>query len=388
VGGGIGAAAGAGSQYGLDLAKRVDSGDARKSLIAELGSGAGGFLADTLEAQRDLLPNAGIPLPSSDGDFTAITRSLDVMRRWQAMIDESRRTGAPLPASPFAAPLTFMDVAPVRTLPQMPKLTLPTMALMAPPITSLDQLTAAIVKADPIGEFNQKLAQAIATYEKVNPTYNNPGAITEHGALAKYPDFTTGWQKLLGLIDVYEKRGVTLEEFFARYAPKDDHKTPLLRGNDPEAYAAFVAGKLGIDVYTPLNQIIQQLQQQNAAAPPMPTPAPIGPPTSSLRPPWMAPPASDNAQRGLIMPVSYPVNNAPLSQEWAPMAAELNRPFAPMPNTVSNSRTVTYGAIHVTIEGSQGLDADQVARKVMEQLREKEAFDAQLEISQLTAAYG
>jgi hypothetical protein len=377
VGAGAGAAAGFGSEFGQKLAPLVDSGEARKSLVDQLGIGAGGLLADVLEKSR--MPDYSSDTPSVD--FTSVTRSLDIMQRWQSMIDESNRTGTPLPASPFVD----MPVAP--TYAPLPNPVLPalsSLALMMPPpqpVAGLDKLAATMAKADPVGEFNSRLAQAIATYEKVNPTYNNPGAITEHGALAKYPDFTTGWQKLLNLIGVYEQRGVNLEQFFARYAPKDDHKTPLLRGNDPEAYAAFVAGKLGIDVHTPLNQILDQMQK---AAPVIPvTPPPPTLPPISFQLPWMSPAAADSMR---AMPASYqlPFAAAPHQRDWSSV---MNVSIAPMPSVVSNSRT--YGPTTVTVHITEpGADVDQIKKAVLEAVREEQAFDIQVEIAQLTAAYG
>jgi hypothetical protein len=73
-------------------------------------------------------------------------------------------------------------------------------------------------------------------------------------------------------------------------------------------------------------------------------------------------------------------------RDWSPLIAEMNQPIAPAPNVVTSSRVSTIGdiTIHIT---EPGADVDQIKRAVLDAIREKEAIDTQVEISQLTANY-
>jgi hypothetical protein len=111
------------------------------------------------------------------------------------------------------------------------------------------------------------IAQAIYQMEGNGPntiaTRNNnpgnlrsgPGQIGTNGGYAVFPDMATGFAALDNQIQLNIDRGLTLQEFFggkpgvyAGYAPAAD-------SNQPTTYANFVAGQVGIDANTPLNQI-------------------------------------------------------------------------------------------------------------------------------------
>lgn len=111
------------------------------------------------------------------------------------------------------------------------------------------------------------IAQAIATMEgyfkpnSLAARNNNPGNLRSWGSapvVSGYAAFQSpeqGWAALRAQIQRNIDRGLTLREFFggkpgvyAGYAPSADK-------NNPEAYAKFVAGRLGVDVDTPLSQI-------------------------------------------------------------------------------------------------------------------------------------
>lgn len=111
------------------------------------------------------------------------------------------------------------------------------------------------------------IAQAIATMEgyfkpnSLAARNNNPGNLRSWGSapvVSGYASFQTaeqGWAALRAQIQRNIDRGLTLREFFtgkpgvyAGYAPSADK-------NNPEAYARFVADRLGVDVDTPLSQI-------------------------------------------------------------------------------------------------------------------------------------
>lgn len=111
------------------------------------------------------------------------------------------------------------------------------------------------------------LAQAIASMEgffkpgSLAARNNNPGNLRSWGSApiaagyAAFQSVEQGWDALRAQIQKNVNRGLTLREFFAGkpgvyagYAPSADK-------NNPEAYARFVAGRLGVDVDTPLSQI-------------------------------------------------------------------------------------------------------------------------------------
>lgn len=91
---------------------------------------------------------------------------------------------------------------------------------------------------------------------------NNPGNIMDYDYYKKtgqfrvqqYGSYEEGRAALESLIGKYISQGLTLEEFFAKYAPSGHG------GNNPNTYANNVAGWIGIDTSTPLNQIDYQGQ--------------------------------------------------------------------------------------------------------------------------------
>jgi len=97
------------------------------------------------------------------------------------------------------------------------------------------------------------IANAIIKMENDNPSLNNPGAImdlsyyhsTGQFQLQQYPTYQDGLTALYNLIDSYRSQGMTLSQFFAKYAPAS-------AGNDPTNYANFVAAQTGL----PVNSVI------------------------------------------------------------------------------------------------------------------------------------
>jgi hypothetical protein len=103
----------------------------------------------------------------------------------------------------------------------------------------------------------------------INMRNNNPGNLrswgnypTENG-YAKFPDYQTGLDALKAQIRRNIEKGLTLNEFFAGqrdssgkvipggypgYAPAADH-------NQPNGYAKFVAGVVGISADTRLDSV-------------------------------------------------------------------------------------------------------------------------------------
>jgi hypothetical protein len=113
------------------------------------------------------------------------------------------------------------------------------------------------------GDFVSSLASAIQQMEGWYPgslayRNNNPGnlrpgllavgATGSSGGYAVFPNYQTGWNALLGLIQSPGYWNLTLTQFFAKYAPGADN-------NNPAAYAASVAATLGVDANTPISQL-------------------------------------------------------------------------------------------------------------------------------------
>lgn len=102
------------------------------------------------------------------------------------------------------------------------------------------------------------LAEAIAQVENVNPTYNNPCALTvapnsycqtgNTGILVNFCTEQDGWDACNNQIQLNTNRGMNLDSFFASYAPAS-------AGNNPTAYASTVSQLTGIDQSTVLSSL-------------------------------------------------------------------------------------------------------------------------------------
>lgn len=95
--------------------------------------------------------------------------------------------------------------------------------------------------------------QGSLSYRNNNPGNLRPGSLAvgatgSNGGYAVFPDFQTGWNALLGLIQSSMYWNLTLVQFFSTYAPAADN-------NNPAAYAASVAQSLGVDANTPISQL-------------------------------------------------------------------------------------------------------------------------------------
>ena len=113
------------------------------------------------------------------------------------------------------------------------------------------------------------ISQAIAQMEGFNTPGtiaqrdNNPGNLrsgpgqtgTDSRGYAIFPDVATGWAALNNQVQINISRGLTLQEFFAGKPGVYAGYAPSADSNNPTNYANFVAGRIGIDTSTPLDQI-------------------------------------------------------------------------------------------------------------------------------------
>lgn len=92
---------------------------------------------------------------------------------------------------------------------------------------------------------------------------NNPGNLragkgqigTSNG-YAVFPDYQTGLDALKNQIQLNISKGLTTQEFFAGKSGVYPGYAPAADSNQPNVYANFVAGKLGIDPNVPLTQVV------------------------------------------------------------------------------------------------------------------------------------
>jgi N-acetyl-anhydromuramyl-L-alanine amidase AmpD len=95
----------------------------------------------------------------------------------------------------------------------------------------------------------------------------NPGNITKskeaekygafpgkgNGGFAIFPDETTGFSAIISFLEARKEK--TIAQMMAVYAPPDDGKNPMLKGNDPVAYARAIAKRLGVSVETKVTDL-------------------------------------------------------------------------------------------------------------------------------------
>jgi hypothetical protein len=113
----------------------------------------------------------------------------------------------------------------------------------------------------------EAIAQAIAKEEgfyvpgSIAQRNHNPGNLRSWGSApivsgyAVAPDDATGWSWLYSQVQTNIGRGLTLNEFFAGKPGVYDGYAPSADKNRPYAYAAFVAGQVGIPTDVPLNAL-------------------------------------------------------------------------------------------------------------------------------------
>lgn len=96
---------------------------------------------------------------------------------------------------------------------------------------------------------------------------HNPGNITagewadahgayagkRNGGFAIFPDDATGFDAVIAFIGRFPND--TIVALMSRYAPPDDGKNPMLKGNDPAAYARAIAARLGVPVTTQISAL-------------------------------------------------------------------------------------------------------------------------------------
>lgn len=120
-----------------------------------------------------------------------------------------------------------------------------------------------------LGTLDQVMA-TIQNVEKVNPSFNNPGALIYAGqpgassspqcfpdtithktdCLAQFDSLDSGTQAWQNQIQLDASRGLTIAQFTAKYAPASDPR------NDPTAYAQYIANSTGLDPSAPLSDAI------------------------------------------------------------------------------------------------------------------------------------
>ena len=138
------------------------------------------------------------------------------------------------------------------------------------------------------------MANAIAQEEGFNTPgtiaqrNNNPGNLRSWpgaGSSSGYAQFSTlaaGWAALYSQIQTNINRGLTMNEFFAGKPGVYAGYSPSADGNQPAAYAAFVAGQIGVDVNIPLNSLDPTTFSASSAPPSSTTSSIALTPTSSL----------------------------------------------------------------------------------------------------------
>jgi hypothetical protein len=103
---------------------------------------------------------------------------------------------------------------------------------------------------------NPKYPSGTLAWRNNNPGNLRPGSLAvgatgSSGGYAVFPDYATGLAALTGLIQSPAYYGLTLNQFFAKYAPAADN-------NNPGQYAATVAANLGVDPNTPISVLDSQ----------------------------------------------------------------------------------------------------------------------------------
>jgi len=76
-----------------------------------------------------------------------------------------------------------------------------------------------------------------------------PGATQGEGGFAKFASYQDGFAALERQLGLYAGRGMTISEMTAVYAPAGHGS------NDPQAYAQYLANKLGVSPNTPLTDL-------------------------------------------------------------------------------------------------------------------------------------
>lgn len=107
----------------------------------------------------------------------------------------------------------------------------------------------------------QTIAATITQVEGSNPAYasnNNPGdllyvgqagATKGSGGFAAFPTLEAGQNALYAQIQNYADRGLSIQDMMNIYAPASQP------GNNPDLYAGYIAGALGVTPDTSLNAL-------------------------------------------------------------------------------------------------------------------------------------
>lgn len=99
------------------------------------------------------------------------------------------------------------------------------------------------------------IASVITNTENANPALNNPGnlmyagqpgASGTTGSLATFDSYSDGYQAMLRQIQLDANNGMSISDMMNSWAPAS------VPGNDPTAYAGYVASALGVDPSTPV----------------------------------------------------------------------------------------------------------------------------------------
>lgn len=104
------------------------------------------------------------------------------------------------------------------------------------------------------------MGQAIAQYEKANPSLNNPGALeTTGGQLATFSDAGDGWGALNSYVTNHATANPTWNfyDFFQNYLGQQQGGPAVTNQGNSDAYAEYVAGYLGVDPTVPVSSVLQ-----------------------------------------------------------------------------------------------------------------------------------
>lgn len=111
------------------------------------------------------------------------------------------------------------------------------------------------------------IANAIAQMEGFNSpgtrpnVNNNPGdliswsGVPTSNGFAQFPTAAAGWAALYQQVQLNINRGLSLNQFFAGGNGYPGYAPGGSAGNNPQAYASFVAQQIGVDPNTPLNTL-------------------------------------------------------------------------------------------------------------------------------------
>jgi hypothetical protein len=411
IGGAVGAAVGGAVAGPLGIAVVGTVGAAAGNLLGKASQETGDQPTDAQALIAEIKKYGGLgtlkreaagALQTSKEIFSYIGESYGAIMRHEGFNGAIASTNQPAQGNAPQSLPTGSIIQPVPVLP------------VAGSLTQSDAIPAPAGSIAQVPDLVDSLADAIAKFEagtKKNPISvrnHNPGNLRTwgdyptEGGYAKFPDWDTGMDALRKQIVKNIGRGLTLEEFFAGKKDVYDGFANKKNYNDPDAYSAWVAKKLGgVDVNTPLNQIVLP-----EPTPPMPlaqpsgaqTTVPIAKPIAYTVQPSIdrgslmrdLPSADDNQPRirfaGLSLPPASPTIWPSVGPELAAALASMQRPILPQPISSNIQHTNSIGDINIYIT-EPGANVDDIHRVVSKAVEQKLAAQTQFDLPQLRAAY-